>query len=216
MAERTSISEVSTPESISIPAIKKIMPRMREIVTKCHEAFQNGDYTLLICDDLSGRIPALILEGVINYFNEQKGRPKIPITFVKCQREPLELTDQDKQRLQESLAETRSEGKKALIVTESIVSGHHIKSISKEVKKAEVRFDIATVSRVHFASYYRIRNLIPRGTRIFPSFTPKNILPQLKIPTSLRKVKAVEDSGQIVPLVSKDVDTAVRQLIAQV
>ena len=48
--------------------------------------FAQGKYGIIVGDDINGRVPALIIKGVVNHILKEKGKPNIPLVFVRSGR----------------------------------------------------------------------------------------------------------------------------------
>lgn len=105
-----------------------------------------GSYALVVGDDTSGRLPALILWKVINQVNARNGRQKVPITFIQTYSE-----FHSKKYLQRAAWARRSgiwkglAGQRALVVTEFISSGKHLGQLTGLLREAGISFDVATL-----------------------------------------------------------------------
>jgi hypothetical protein len=149
--------------------IKELMPPMRERITELKDAILNGTYAVLVGDDRSGRIPTLILRGVISHVNTALGRPSLPAIFVNGRNWGLSDPDRDRLLREMSKLSQASDNPKALIVTEYIDQGGHAKSIGEVIHQANAAYDIFAVGRRRSINAYRKINVVQDGENIFPS-----------------------------------------------
>jgi hypothetical protein len=122
-------------ESLILPLVKKLK-----------ESIDKGEYDMLIGDDASGRIPTLILRGVINDRNRKlnpdlkSSESEIKTRFVAGGQ--LRSIEQLKSAIEKLRPEVK---KKALVVTEYIYSGKSMERFSSILKNLNIPFDIATL-----------------------------------------------------------------------
>ena len=67
-------------EGALIPEIEELREPIKKLLEQLHPHLENGEYQILISDEASGRIPALVFLHVINEIYRKKGYP--PLTFV--------------------------------------------------------------------------------------------------------------------------------------
>lgn len=159
---------IPSDSSTSTPEIYEIMPALNAGVAELKAAIVNGDYGILISDDVSGRIPTLILRGVIDHVNSADGRPPIPTVFVKGQEAALSQPDEERLTKELQRLAKESKGTRALIVTEFMEGGLHVKSIADVIHDAEISLDIFAASKKHDTQVYRRRNVLRDDEEIFP------------------------------------------------
>ena len=63
-----------------IPAIEELREPIKKILGQLRPHLEKGEYQILISDEISGRIPALLFLHIINEIYKQKGFP--PLTFI--------------------------------------------------------------------------------------------------------------------------------------
>lgn len=101
------------------------------------------DYNTLIGDDVSARIPTLVMRKVVNYFRSQKGLPNIRTFFIV-----------GGEYLKEDIIEQRNaffkrhsqEWGKTLYLTEYVELGMGTKQMAEGLTGAGINFDIAAIS----------------------------------------------------------------------
>ncbi len=130
--------------------IKNILDQMRERIDK-------GEYTHIIGDDASGRIPTLIFGEVLGEIYEKGGYVKPEIKFLAGSGLPPEQRNAKLRTIMRFLEErilkqNKKELKdiKILIVTDTLSSGNTLKLLAealmdKALRYGNVDFDIATI-----------------------------------------------------------------------
>jgi hypothetical protein len=159
--------------------IEEIMPAMQSGIAELKNAILTGEYTALVGDDTSGRIPTLILRGVISHVNTALGRPSLPAIFVKGRYE--ELSSLDEQRLSQKMRalSKRSDNPRALIVTEYMSGGSHVAGIGKVIHSAGVAYDIFATGRPSDINSYRNRGVLRNDENVFPASVGLGSFPSL-------------------------------------
>jgi hypothetical protein len=125
------------PEYFFEAEFKELELLVLPLIEKLKENIDKGEYDMLIGDDASGRIPTLILRGIIN---ERNSGSQIKTRFVAGGqlRSSVEL--------KATIGKIKPEiEKKALVVTEYISSGRSMEQLSKILKELEIPFDIAAL-----------------------------------------------------------------------
>ena len=130
---------------IRIQAIKELIPPIDTILSEMKEKMQQNTYDMLIGDDTSGRIPTLIFRGVINSIRKENGDEPIPVFFVRS--DYGRLPAYDRKRLTQQIRSVEKPTPKALIITDYMSSGLHVRRIGDIVHKSEASYDIAAMSR---------------------------------------------------------------------
>ncbi len=140
---------------------------VREIASEAGEQ-QLGSYALVVGDDTSGRLPALILHQIINRIRVRSGAPKVPILFIQTNsglsdnQDPLEAAWARRAGIWKGLA-----GQRALVVTEYIQTGRHLAQLSNLLGNASIPFDVATLGSDGLDAQVKDTARVPEGTRIF-------------------------------------------------
>jgi hypothetical protein len=201
--------------------IEEIMPAMQSGISELREAIINGYYDALVGDDTSGRIPTLILRGVISHVNTALGRPSLPAIFVKGRGEGLPEKDSQK-LLQKMHALTKGSDKpRALIVTEYMSGGGHVAGIGKVIHQANVAYDIFAVGKNLDIINYRNEGVIRGDENIFPTARILERCPSLYRNRALsgytlgldEKVRFIPEHRDSFNQARKDVQAAVARLI---
>jgi len=119
-------------------------PTMR-ILDQIHERIENGEYGIIIGDDASGRIPAIIIGGVIREILRGINGVIPRITFIPGKLKPFHL------ELESNLRDFLDKfdyisGKRILIVTDTIKSGQSLEALVKTLERiTKSSIDIVTI-----------------------------------------------------------------------
>jgi hypothetical protein len=202
--------------------IDELMPAMQSGISELRETIVNGYYDALVGDDTSGRIPTLILRGVISHIDRAYGRPSLPAIFVNGRYEGL--TSVDEQRLSQkmrALSKRSTQTPRALIVTEYMSGGGHVAGIGKVIHSAGVAYDIFAVGRRNNVTLYRNKGVLQDGENIFPTVDMLKECPRLYNNKELSgyksgpsgAVKFVPDYRDTFNEARKDVKAAIARLV---
>lgn len=113
-------------------------------------------YNLIIADDISGRIPAIVLGLVLNKTNLSEDLPRI--VFIRPKNNDAGL------KLSQILETLDGPVSRSLLVTEHIKFGNNLVVFSKIIP-SNLQFDVASVSI--FTRLIRYKWLHPTGTKIY-------------------------------------------------
>ncbi len=146
-----------------ISAIEEILPGIAWLLHELHEPIAGNDYSVILGDDTSGRIPALLIGKVINSYNKEHGLPSIPVRFVQGSgrdedREQVFSAVED--RLNRLPATARAG--RVLVVTEGISSGKSIAHLGAGITASGMEFDVAALDGTGFS-----RDTTQKGRRRF-------------------------------------------------
>ncbi len=135
-----------------ISAVEEILPGIARLVHEMREPLANSDYSVIIGDDTSGRIPALLLGKLINRHRAEHGMPPVPVRFVQGSgreedREHVATAVED--RLNRLSPDARSG--RVLVVTEGISSGRAIAQIGAGITARGMEFDVAALDGTGFS-----------------------------------------------------------------
>ena len=125
-------------------------------------------YGMLVGEDTSGRIPTLIVRHAINGLRQRRGERKIPTFFVQT----TDFIHSDEERIGEEAAwETRaaalgSVGGRALVVTDYIDKGYHIRNLIKRLSNLHIPADVVAVQSGFTEMELRNLQMIPAITRV--------------------------------------------------
>ncbi|PIT92203.1 MAG: hypothetical protein COU08_03640 [Candidatus Harrisonbacteria bacterium CG10_big_fil_rev_8_21_14_0_10_42_17] len=131
------------------------------LIEQISEGIKEGRWTTILGDDVSGRLPALVIGKIIARYNREHGMnpPKRiffaggSINYEDVPDEGLPTPEQSKQNIQEQqqkLAtfiheQSKSLGDRVLIVTEHVVGGRTVRRIGKTLYREGVNFDVASL-----------------------------------------------------------------------
>ena len=132
-------------EKIRVKAIKELVTPIDTILTEIKDKVLQDEYSMLIGDDTSGRIPTLIFRGVINNMLKENEKEPLPTFFIRG--DYGRLPAMDRKRLTKQIQSIPTENSKALIITDYMRSGLHIRRIGTVTHKAGAVYDVAAISR---------------------------------------------------------------------
>lgn len=128
---------------ITLPEIAELEEPIKKIIEQIRSKIENGEYGLIIGDDVSGRIPARILGGVIKKIAKLKGVRDPDLIFIPGK---LSRNQNLSKQLQDYISKYGVKEKdRILIVTESIESGNALSTLLDVLIKSGYRCDIATL-----------------------------------------------------------------------
>ena len=156
-----------TPE-IKHAEIAKLREPIKNILEQMRERIDRGEYTLIIGDDASGRIPTWIF---YNFFKEIYKEKNFPVPRVRyfeggyrddktafsLKRLFSKKTNSKIEEIKSHLTKLRkisnngvSPKQKALVVTDTIASGHNSQPILDALRQQQISFDVAAVSNINY------------------------------------------------------------------
>lgn len=158
------------PVSIKLPEIAELEESMRQLLRELLPHIRSGEYSLLIGDDISGRIPTLLIRKFINTIRTENGQKEIPTYFFRSKAEASKISPDSISSLI-AFAKTAVTGStidsKALVITEYISSGRHIRQTGSILSQSDIPYDVATVYMDVPEQVYRMGGIIPETTRLF-------------------------------------------------
>lgn len=151
----------SREERFSLPEMERSKESVFKLVEKLKERIDAEEYDLLIGDDASGRIPALILRNIINermrelHPEAKPGERDIETKFIAGGEERQWFSEKYEKVL--PILEKMKEGKekKALLVTEYMGLGKGAVEFTKALEEAKIDFDIASLASSRSSEYYK-------------------------------------------------------------
>jgi len=139
---------------IALPEIAELEKPIKIIIEKIRGKIEKGEYGLIIGDDVSGRIPALILGGFIKKLAKIKGVRDPELIFIPGK---LENNANLKKQLQDYISKHGvNAGDNILIITEAIKSGSTLNILSRTLITLGHKCDIATMGVEGSDSEYHI------------------------------------------------------------
>lgn len=140
-------------EKYNFPEIEKIKEDMVSLCRKMKESIDEGRYTVLVSDEVGGRIPTLILRKVIKRLHPEKELRTIFVASGQKSKLPDYSNEKDREnyeKLINYLSVTQDDY--VLLVTQFIYSGHTIEKLSAALRDAGYGLqglDIAATSSFH-------------------------------------------------------------------
>lgn len=143
---------------------KQLMPALKE-----HK------YNIVIGDDASGRVPTLVLSGLIREINQQdKLKPPKVLFFAAGRRESERIKKKVKRGITEYLlglekkGEINPEESRALIVTEHMDTGKSLEYLTEAVKAAGLFCDAASLtSELNIEDYKFNKSKKLQGSKLY-------------------------------------------------
>ena len=124
--------------------------------------FKRGDFLLIIGDDASGRIPALIFSEFLRKVNEKTDKKRPKTIFIAGGTRDLwgeegeRIRSEKKERIADLLKKIEStigdelrRKVSTLIVTDTLSRGQTLMPLTKALRELEIPFYIATISLTH-------------------------------------------------------------------
>jgi hypothetical protein len=143
----------------------KIFPAARWLIDQLRIPIVNDRYGVVVGDDTSGRVPALLIAKTINIYAKRHGRPRVPTLFIEGIRD---ANDEDQikafRKLKRAIRGV-DRSKRALVVTDNFsandsysrTSGMSAGSVAWRLHQAGFKVDIATISPIRVSTADRIR-----------------------------------------------------------
>ncbi|MGC8461961.1 MAG: hypothetical protein ACP5OR_09035 [Candidatus Dormibacteria bacterium] len=170
---RRTISEMTSALRMAMEfrreEIPSILTGMVHLLRQLSSRIRADQYSVIIGDDTSGRIPALMVARAINAYRTSVGLPKLPVRFVEGTSEQRSKGQSRAFGKFDALFAGLDPSKKALIVTESISGGKSVASILEQCSMRGVCGDIATLggSTTERLASFVSEGRWPEGTRGF-------------------------------------------------
>ncbi|MEK7585824.1 MAG: hypothetical protein AAB477_01135 [Patescibacteria group bacterium] len=138
-------TKLDTINNIEITHLFKPISKILEKGIK--EKIQNCEYDLLIGEDASGRIPALVFKDILQKVYERNKKEQPQLLFMAGTR--FQSWDPDVLlKFKEHVSTHAKDKKKALVVTELIGHGHSIISILDALQNNGISYDIAACAQL--------------------------------------------------------------------
>ncbi len=138
----------NTERKIENYEIKNLEEPISNILNEMRPNLEKGEYSLIIGDDTSGRVPALVFKDVLSMIYSEKNIEKPKILFIPGQKESeTDMTPAIENYIREYIQKSalNLDNKKALIVTDLISSGYSIYHLVKALQKIGIPYDISTI-----------------------------------------------------------------------
>mgnify|MGYP001561084624 CR=1 FL=1 len=163
------VEESPRPERKMHPEIAELEEPIQKLLEQLRERIDRGDYQLIIGDDASGRIPARIMHQALQEIYKEKGLKEPDIRFFAGSggsdiRPSYEDCDKKTHDIAEYLSRyaaglptykdapqkasfPEKTMRRALIVTDTIVTGDSLVPIVNALKNNGIAYDIAAIGR---------------------------------------------------------------------
>lgn len=147
--------ESAQTEEVEQRSIRELEAPLKMILAELHEQINGGAYSVIIGDDVSGRVPTLVLAGVIRKIYERDNRLAPEVRFIagstwlsdeKKKSEKIDAIADVVERAMESAKSKDLVDGRVLFVTELIAQGRTVLAFAKACEKVGLRFDIATAA----------------------------------------------------------------------
>lgn len=133
--------------------LKEIGSGVRTIVQKLHKEIIRGDYGAVVGEDVSGRLPALMLGDVIKTLSNAHGQDAPLIRFMaggtglttKEMDAKLSLAETQMRVIKNDMEKRFGIAKKVLISTEAIDTGQSMGILAVAARNAGLATDVATI-----------------------------------------------------------------------
>ena len=129
--------------------IEELEEPIWEILRQLRESIKSGDFSTIIGDDASGRIPALIFGKFLNGYNTKHGLNKVEtLFFAGSGRNPKEdFEHYIKSDEIEAYLKTQGLDRDVLIVTDTVSSGNSLRPLTIALKRIGKKYEIASVGK---------------------------------------------------------------------
>jgi hypothetical protein len=133
-------------EKIKDEEIKALYQPIENVIQKIKNNIENREYGLVIGEDTSGRIPALVFYKILKSVYKKEGQLSPNILYMSGIRwyDPKSDRDKEKEYINHLKQHAGIENKKVLVVTEYIKYGYSILPIIQALKALNIQYDIAT------------------------------------------------------------------------
>jgi hypoxanthine-guanine phosphoribosyltransferase len=127
-------------------AINELFYPIKYLTEQLQERLESAEYSHVIGDDSSGRIPTLIIKDVIEKIYENNGSPQLTVRFLAGSRyanDPVAKKDTIGEYLDKEI--NPPTGKRVLIVTDVIDTGSGLIPLTQALKEKGIIYDVATL-----------------------------------------------------------------------
>lgn len=151
--------EIQVPE-FKLEEFEDSREEFEDLVKQLAPAIKNHEYNLVVGDDASGRVPTLVLGGLVKeIYKKDKVDPPQILFFIggrkfKYYEEEEGLVSDFFQKLEEQKKIKTTPGK-ALVVTEYMSTGGTVASFTETFKKLGLSCDIAALSADESEKHYK-------------------------------------------------------------
>lgn len=145
----TKLNHYSSIENNIDDIMSSMEDDVSQIVEKLRNSIENKEYASILGIDSSGRVPALLMNKVINgIYQKDNSSSKVDIQFISGFRNK-DLVEKNKLQeffTQKLYLDIKANNKKILIVDDVLASGSSVKTIIEVLRDAKIDFDLAVMS----------------------------------------------------------------------
>lgn len=159
--EKPKDNKKQIPE-FELEVFKKSIKNFENSITQLQDKIKNHEYSVVVGDDISGRLPALVIYGLLKRIYKKDGVDQPKILFFKGKRWFSENKKKEewKKNLIEELKDIKEkafikEKEKTLLVTEYIQNNNTILNFMEPLYKSGLPYDVLSLSRNIDAEYFR-------------------------------------------------------------
>jgi adenine/guanine phosphoribosyltransferase-like PRPP-binding protein len=131
-------------------AIAELYEPMKKILQGMGEHIDKGEYSVILGEDASGRLPALLFRQILKTLYKEKDLPPPETRFFAGQRigDPAQrekIVKEFKNFIEKSGAKETAENKKILVVSDIIQTGKNLFPFTNTLRAMKINFDIAAI-----------------------------------------------------------------------
>lgn len=133
----------------AVEALDQLADPTISILSQLRRHVEKGEYQMIIGDDASGRVPALVVWHVLKEIYAKRGYTSPLMRFVAGGAGENAVTanalKERVERMEKDSSENRLSAGRALVVTDTISSGESLQHLLENLKERNWDFDIASV-----------------------------------------------------------------------
>jgi len=159
-------SKTRGPEKIQTPEILKCIESFETLLgnPQLKENIEKAAYSAVVSDDLSGRIPALIMSEIMKkvYAEKEENLKTFFIAPLKTNfptRNQKKIANADAAKIKRELGDDE---RKVLVVTECICAGYNVEKILNSFDNSNLQADIAALRVYLHSALDKIADLLKR------------------------------------------------------
>src|SRR3989338_1248379 len=126
--------QIHEPEKFNFPEIESIKEDMVSLCLQMKEAIDEGRYSILVSDEVGGRIPTLILRKIIKQIHPEKELRTLFVASGQGSKLPDYRSTKEYNKLREYLSVTVNDY--VLLVTQFIYSGATVQKLASALRDA--------------------------------------------------------------------------------
>ena len=182
-----------TPRRLSDGEVVGVVDGVERILAMVGPSLVRGDYGLIVGEDTSGRLPALLVARAVRQARRAAGLTPPPMVFLQgagrapAERELTGLTTAFAAR--RHLIDAAQPGSRALIITEFVGAGRSSGEIARRLAELGHGADVATLATNTDESYCRRHGGWPDDMRLFTAEADFEIVVRRPWLSGLRRQK---------------------------